>query len=97
MPYRIRYNLNVDYVVAGVGLGMSAPVNSGEPGNISTSLTFYFPQTAQPSSPTFTTADVTNLLNAMVADLSAQMNATATQQKIQQAGTLSAVPPPLGN
>ena len=98
MPYRIRYDLNVDYVVPGIGLGMGAVVEAGIPGGGQGSkLTFYFTNTVDPGSNTFTNADVANLLTAMYNDLLAQLEVTAVQQKIQNAGTFSAIPPPLGN
>jgi hypothetical protein len=97
MPYRLRYDVSVDYVVAGIGLGHAAVLEAATPGNAGASLTFYFGQAADPASNTFTSADVANLLSTMVADITAQMTVPATLAKIQNAGTVSAVPPPGGN
>lgn len=101
MPYRLRYDVNVDYVPPSSlggngGLGMTAPGYAGTIGNAGGGTTFYFTQLTDPSSNTFTNADIVNLLAAMVADLTAQMEAAATQTNIQNAGTFSAIPPPGG-
>lgn len=101
MPYRIRYDLNVDFVPSGsgIGLGMGAPLDSGTYGEAAGGggLTFYFTNVnANPSSNTFTNSDIANLLAAMVADLTAQLEVAATQQAIQNAGVFSAVLPPGG-
>jgi|SRR5215467_9116887 len=88
MPYRIRYTMTVDFVGAGAGpmeaLGNTAGQMLPGGGGTGQSKTF----TGNPASipvalgatGTFpanqlTSGDVTNLLNAMSADLSTQFNA----------------------
>lgn len=98
MAYRLRYDVSVDWTPGGIGLGMGAPLYAGTYGAAAGGggLTFYFTQTQNPNSNTFTNADVANLLSAMVTDLTAQMEALATQTNIQNAGVFSAIPPPGG-
>jgi hypothetical protein len=88
MPYRLRYDVAVDFVPQGMGLGQqaSAPgaVGAGPAGPAQT-IEFFntigglFP----PNSNTFTSTDITALLASMSTDLSAQMNAAATLARIQ--------------
>lgn len=97
MPYRMRYKVFVDYVAAGTGLGQSVTIGPGAAVDIGPGgQIFPFFQLVQPSSNTFTNTDVVNMLTAMVADLTAQMDAVPTQTKIQNAATWSAIPPPSG-
>jgi len=88
MPYRLRYDVWVDFIPAGTGLGMTTSdvpgLNTwGGPG---APQTLGFGQLTQPTSSTFTNADVVALLAAMTADLTAQMEASATQTRIQNFG-----------
>lgn len=99
MAYRLRYDVSVDWTPGGIGLGEGAPIYAGTFGAAAGGggLTFYFTNVnANPSSNTFTNSDIANLLNAMVADITAQMQVLATQQNIQNAGSFSAIPPPGG-
>ena len=97
MPYRLRYSVYVDYVPAGVGLGMNEQDMPGEAWSIGGGgQVFGFYQLVQPTSNTFTNTDVTNLLSAMTTDLTAQMEVSATQTKIQNAATWSAGINPTG-
>lgn len=80
MAYRIRYQLFVDWVTPGMGLGLAeSPL--GGPGMIpaGNAQTIGFFNTSNavlpPTSSTFTSTDITNLLNSMTTDLSAQMTA----------------------
>jgi hypothetical protein len=76
MSYRIRYQLSVDWVPPGLGLGMNNPTGHGEVGGPAQTLTFFgSPGASVPNSTTFLSSDVTNLLASMSTDLSTQMNA----------------------
>jgi hypothetical protein len=99
MPYRLRYDIEVDWTPGGVGLGMGAPLIAGTFASAAGGggLTYYFTNVnANPSSNTFTNSDIANLLAAMVADLTTQLEAVTTQTNIQNSGVFSAVPPPGG-
>ena len=92
MAYRIRYQLNVDWIPPGMGLGLNiAP--STFPGMVAAgpaqTLAFFNSDSGSypPNSNTFTAADVTNLLNSMTTDLSAQMNAVLTRVQNFSTGT----------
>jgi hypothetical protein len=83
MPYKIRYQINVDFVPAGRGLGAEA-VASTLPGySGGEAQTINFQDSAAFGSSTFTSSDITALLASMSADLSTQMNAAATLARIQ--------------
>jgi hypothetical protein len=84
MAYRLRYQCFVDWVPAGLGLGIEAsgavgPVPAGNAQTLSffnsTSGLTTAGATLPPNSNTFLASDVTNLLTAMTADLSTQLNA----------------------
>ena len=82
MAYRIRYQAFIDWVTPGMGLGIaSSPLPAGAgmtpAGNCQT-IGFFDTSngsTLPPNSGTFTSTDITNLLNSMSTDLSTQMNA----------------------
>jgi hypothetical protein len=82
MAYRIRYQVNIDWIGAGAGPmeGLSA---SYLPGGGCNGQTFDVVNAVTPVSSTFVAADVTNLTNAMAADVAAQLNVAATLAKIQ--------------
>lgn len=87
MAYRLRYQAYVDFVPSGRGLGMDAETGfmPGMTGGPAQTLGFF--DTINDVSATFTAADITALLAAMSADLSAQLNATATLARIQAFAT----------
>ena len=84
MPFRLRYDVSVDFIAPGIGLGQQgyAPgaVGAGPAGPAQTieffnSITNALP----PITNTFLTGDVTTLTTAMAADISAQLNANLTR------------------
>jgi len=86
MAYRIRYQCFVDFVPPGVGLGVAFSPNAAGTAAGATGMTpagnqqtigFFnsSTNTLPPNSATFTSADITNLTNAMAADIAAQMTA----------------------
>jgi hypothetical protein len=84
MPYKIRYQLNVDFVPAGRGLGVEFAAAAIAPGYAGgEAQTLNVQDTAALGSNTFVAADITALLAAMSADLSTQLNAPATLARIQ--------------
>jgi hypothetical protein len=92
MPYRLRYDIAIDFVPPGVGLGQqgTAPgaVGAGPAGPAQTIELFNtigggFP----PTSNTFTSGDITALLASMSTDLSTQLNLAATLARIQAFAT----------
>lgn len=88
MAYRLRYQCWVDWVPAGVGLGIAAsPINGPGmvPAGPAQTLGFFNGETGgyPPTSTTFTSGDVTNLTNSMAADLSAQMSTAAVLTRVQ--------------
>ena len=95
MAYRLRYQAWVDYVPAGVGLGLQAVTNSNPGANTAgnqQTIAFFNTDTGgssqlPPTSSTFTSTDVTNLTAAMQADLAAQMNAVLTRVQNFSTGT----------
>lgn len=79
MAYRIRYQVNVEFVAPGMS-AMTGGGNIAGPGlaptGVGSTLAFFdTPGIASITSPTFTGTDITNLTNAMAADIAAQMNA----------------------
>ena len=79
MPYRIRYQLNVDFIPAGRGLAMDAAAVTEVSGGAAQTILL---QDSQPvGSNTFTATDISNLLATMSTDLTTQM--TANQARIQ--------------
>ena len=91
MPYRLRYEVAVDWVPPGVGLGQQALIGSGAasaPGYAGgQQQTLQINAAATPASTTFLSADITALLLTMTTDLSAQLNAAATLGRIQNFST----------
>jgi hypothetical protein len=80
MAYRIRYQLNVEYLPPGVGpmSGTGASLPGMAPTGVGPTKAFFNAAGGQ-TSPTFTATDVTNLLASMSTDLSTQMNAALAQ------------------
>jgi hypothetical protein len=94
MPYRMRYVVSVDFVPAGLGIGITAPgANPGAGGDVPAgpAQTIEFFNTVggalPPVTNTFLTGDVTTLTNAMAADIAAQLNIAATLARIQAFAT----------
>lgn len=88
MAYRVTYQVNVDWVGPGLGpmSGNLAPaLPQGGRGGAQT-LEFQNAQGGQ-NSLTFLSADITNLTNAMAADIAAQMNASITRIQNFSTGT----------
>jgi hypothetical protein len=84
VPYKIRYQLNVDFVPAGRGLGVEFATATVAPGyGGGEAQTINLQDTSAFGSNTFVAADITALLAAMSADLSTQLNAPATLARIQ--------------
>lgn len=88
MAYRLRYQAWVDWVTPGIGLGIAASPQGGPgmvPAGNAQTIGFFNSDnsTYPPNSTTFTSADVTNLTNAMAADLAAQMDVAAILARIQ--------------
>lgn len=88
MAYRIRYQAWIDWVTPGMGLGIAQQPQGGPgmvPAGNAQTIGFFnssglvgsteYP----PTSTTFLSSDVTNLLNSMSSDLSTQMNAQLTR------------------
>lgn len=84
MAYRIRYQAWIDYVAPGTGLGIASSPQGGPgmvPAGNAQTLGFFNTSGVSgttdypPTSSTFTSTDITNLLTSMTNDLSAQMNA----------------------
>lgn len=76
MAYRIRYQVNVEYLPPGIGpMGGTGAVEPGmAPTGVGFTLAFFNAAGGQ-SSPTFLAGDITTLTNAMAADIAAQMTA----------------------
>ena len=95
MAYRLRYQIWVDYVPPGVGLGLQAVSNSNPGANTAgaqQTISFFNSDPGgsvqlPPTSNTFTTTDVTNLLASMSADLTAQLEVPAVLARIQNFST----------
>lgn len=88
MSYRITYQVNVAWVGPGIGpmSGNSAVAPGLAPAGGAQVKALYNSGTGQ-SSGTFTASDVTNLTNAMAADIAAQMNVPATLAQVQAFST----------
>ena len=82
MAYRLRYQAFVDFIPAGRGLGQDAAVPPMPGMNGGNQQTLGFFDSANAVSSTFTAADVTALLAAMSADLSAQMSTAAVLGRV---------------
>lgn len=89
MAYRLRYQVWVDFVPAGLGPGLSNPQGPGPAGGPAQTLMFSNGQTGAypPNSSTFLAADVTALTNSMAADISAQMSVAAVLTRVQNFAT----------
>ena len=97
MAYRLRYQAWVDWVTPGMGLGIAASPVQGPgmvPAGNAQTIAFFNGEgtnaagtTLPPTSTTFTNSDVTNLTNAMAADLLAQMEVAAVLTRIQNFST----------
>ena len=85
MAFRLRYQFAVDWVPAGIGLGIEQMPGPGmAPAGPAQTINFFNGETATlpPVTSTFTSGDVTTLTNAMAADAAAQLNLALT--RIQQ-------------
>jgi len=82
MAYRITYQVNVDWVGEGVGpmTGNTAAQVGMAPAGGAQRLSLFNAAGGQ-NSKTFTGTDITNLTNAMAADIAAQM--TTNEARIQ--------------
>lgn len=89
MSYALRYRVDVVWIPPGRGLGMSAAEQLGPSltGGDAQVLTFIDSPTNSANSSTFTSTDVTNMTNAMAADISAQMSAAAVLARVQAFAT----------
>jgi hypothetical protein len=85
MAYKLSYQIQVSWVGAGAGpmAALSAPSLAGQGGSTGQQAEFSVNPAVLPVSATFLAADVTNLTNAMAADIAAQLNVAATLAKIQ--------------
>jgi hypothetical protein len=80
MAYRLRWQISVDYVPPGLGLGQNNLAGPGEVGGPAQTLTIFGSQGAStPTSTTFTGSDITNMLTTLTTDASTQLNAVATR------------------
>jgi hypothetical protein len=88
MAYRLTYQVQVDWIGPGLGPmgGALAPVVSLAPAGGGQTLQLNNVAGGQ-NSQTFTGTDVTNLTNAMAADIAAQLNVAATLARIQAFST----------
>lgn len=74
MAWVLRYGFNVSWVGPD-GVGMTAsPTLQGATGSVNGQRLAFF-NSGAPASATFTTTDITNMVNTMSADVSAQLNA----------------------
>ena len=87
MAYAIRYRCDVVWLAPGRGLGMDSTEQLGPNVTGGNAQVLSFFDVSHPSSTTFTATDVTNLTNAMAADLSAQMSAAAILARVQAFAT----------
>ena len=88
MAYRMRWQLSIDWVAPGMGLGQNNLAGPGEVGGNAQTLTIFNSQGAStPTSSTFLAADITALLATLSTDASAQLNAAATLARIQNFST----------
>ena len=99
MAYRLRYQVWVDWVPAGLGLGIEASGAVGPvPAGNAQTLSFFnsisgtttvavgtagVGSTLPPNSNTFLAADVVALTDAMAADLQTQMQVASTLARVQ--------------
>jgi hypothetical protein len=88
MAYRVTYQVNVDWVGPGLGPmggGFAPPLPQGGRGGAQT-IEFSNAQGGQ-NSLTFTSTDITNLTNAMAADMVTQFTAAMTRIQNFSTGT----------
>ncbi len=99
MAYRLRYQVSVDWVPPGLGLGISATGGPGAaPAGPAQTLTVFNAQggvtaaavgtaaagsTLPPNSSTFLAADVVALTDAMAADAAAQLGTATNLARVQ--------------
>ena len=88
MPYRISYQVNIDWVGAGEGpMSGSTAANIGmSPAGGAQRLSLFNTPGGQ-NALTFVSGTITTLTNAMAADIAAQMNAAATLARVQAFST----------
>lgn len=88
MAYRITYQVQVIWVGPGIGPmgGQLSPQLNAVPAGGAQVLELQNTQGGQ-NSQTFLAGDVTNLTNAMAADIAAQMNVPATLARVQAFST----------
>lgn len=88
MAYRITYQVQIYWVGPGLGPmgGQLAPVLPQAPAGGAQELDL-FNQSGGQNSNTFTGTDITNLTNAMAADIAAQMNANIARVQGFATGT----------
>lgn len=90
MAYRLTYQAQVAWIGPGLGPIMNSatqPVVTGVGGNGNAQIKDFFNTVGGQNSNTFVAADITALLAAMSADLSAQMNAAAALAQVQAFAT----------
>jgi hypothetical protein len=85
MAFKLGYQVQVSFVGAGAGpmQALTAPSLFGQGGSTGQQAEFSVTATSVPVSNTFTATDITNLTNAMAADIAAQLNLAANLAKIQ--------------
>ncbi len=83
MAYRLRWQISVDWVPPGMGLGLNNLAGPGEVGGPAQTLTIFGSQGAStPTSTNFAASDVTALLSTLSTDASAQFNVPATLARV---------------
>ncbi len=83
MAYRLRWQISVDWVPPGMGLGLNNVFGPGEVGGPAQTLTIFGSQGAStPTSTNFAASDVTALLSTLSTDASAQFNVPATLARV---------------
>ncbi len=85
MAYKLGYQIQVSWIGPGAGpmQALTAPSLFGQGGATGQQAEFSVTAASVPVSNTFTATDITNLTNAMAADIAAQLNAASTLAKIQ--------------
>ena len=88
MPYRMRWRIYIDFVPAGMGVGLTAvrddKANSGPAQTVGV---INSGGALVPVSTTFTNADVANMLATMNTDATNQLTAQPLQTQIQNFAT----------
>ncbi len=103
MAYRLRYQVWVDWIPAGVGLGITATGGPGPtPAGPAQTLAFFNSQSGgttvavgtagvgsalPPNAATFNAADTVAMTDAMAADIQTQMQVAATLARVQAFNT----------